>query len=128
VASPEVGEHKDTIRSCFEKIYSIRANKIIHYSGRDPPGGRPPENIISEEMPLYKKLMELVVENRSSVLDQPVENKADYSKTMVKVRIITPMPALMGSDEKEYGPFKADDTVEIPEDLAKLLIDKKVAE
>ena len=128
-ANPQVGEYKDAIKECLEKTYYLRANKIVHYAGRATVQTKPPENILPEEMPLYNKLLEAVFENRATLLDKPVEYvPPQAAKPTVKVRMKLAMPAIIGSDSKEYGPFKEDDVVELPQDSANLLIDRKVAE
>ena len=126
--SPDIGEHGDAVIENLVKIYQLRVNKIIHYAGRATPENRPPENALSEETSLYRKIMDAVSENKANVLDKKVELKVEESKPMLKVRMKQALPAIVGSDSREYGPFRADDVVELPEDSAKLLINKDAAE
>jgi len=129
-ASPQAGEYLTAIRECMEKLFAQRANKIIHYAGRDVMHVKPPENISPEELPLYNGIASAVAEHRTAVLDKSVEPVAEpkASKPTVRVRIKHAMPVIIGSDEKEYGPFKEDDVVELPDDSARLLMDRKAAE
>jgi len=128
-ASPGIGDYAATIRDYTAKIYSLRVNKIVHYAGRAAHDTKPPDNILSEERILYERILAVVVENRAKVLDrkpqmQPVEEK----KPTVKVRIKQAMPAIIGSDSREYGPYKEDDVAELPEDSAEILVARKAAE
>ena len=46
----------------------------------------------------------------------------------VKVKFLEYVPRFIGIDEEEYGPFEKGEIAEIPEDNAKLLIEKGYAE
>lgn len=127
--SPQVGDYKDTILEYLRKIYEQRSNKIIHYAGRAGKDAKPPENIIPDEMQLYNDIMKAVEGNRTSIFEKPVEILAEEVKTpTLKVRMKQPLPAIVGSDMREYGPFKVDDVVELPQESAKMLIERNVAE
>ncbi len=126
-ASPEVGEYEDTVKEYLEKLYYLRANKVIHYAGRAGSSTKPPENALPEEMELYRSVLAAVSENRKSVLDKVVEVE-DVSKPTLKVRMKQALPAIVASNSKEYGPFRVDDVVELPEDSANLLIQRDAAE
>jgi DNA replication initiation complex subunit (GINS family) len=127
-ANPDLGEHSDAVREHLQKIYLQRVNKIIHAAGRATPDGRPPENMMAEERMLYNRIVEAVAENKAAVLDRQVEVVKEKSGGTVKVRMKKALPAIAGSDATEYGPFKADDIAELPEDTARMLIEKDVAE
>jgi len=126
--SQGVGEYAKDVRECLDGIYLQRANKIIHYAGRADSRTKPPDNMSPEEAPLYWRIVEAVAENRLTVLDKPVEHRAETQTPMMKVRLKLALPAIIGSDSKEYGPFKEEDIAELPAESAKLLIERDVAE
>jgi DNA replication initiation complex subunit (GINS family) len=126
--SPDIGEYKDMVAEILEKLYYQRINKIIHYAGRATPETKPPENMVAEEAELYAAIVVAVVENKALVLDKPLEVEEEVRKPTLKVRMKQALPTIVGSDLREYGPFREDDVVELPEDSARLLIERDAAE
>jgi len=127
-ASPEVGEHGNAVKECLEKLYLQRVNKIIHHAGRMSPGAKQPENIHPEELQLYTQITEAVTGNRAAVLEKKIEVVEEQGKPTLKVKMKKALPAIVGSDLKEYGPFREDDVAELPEDNARMLIQRDIAE
>ncbi|MFH1055325.1 MAG: hypothetical protein V1744_04435 [Candidatus Altiarchaeota archaeon] len=125
--SPEVGAYRETVLEHLKKTYYLRANKIIHYAGRAADDTKPPENILLEELPLYERILQAVNDNKALIVDKPPEPEIEKKPT-IRVRMKHALPAIIGSDSKEYGPFKEDDVVELPKDSANLLIEREVAE
>jgi DNA replication initiation complex subunit (GINS family) len=127
-ANPDVGDFRDKVREYLGQVYTLRANKIIHYAGRADLNTKPPENILAEEMTLYLRMVEAVSETRAAILDKKVEHAVEAKKPTVRVRLLQALPAIAGSDNREYGPFKEDDVVELPEDNAAVLMERKIAD
>jgi len=48
--------------------------------------------------------------------------KADQPHNRVAVRFLKPIPAIIGSDMKTYGPFAAEDVGSVPAENAKILV------
>ncbi|MFH0863371.1 MAG: hypothetical protein V1875_10150 [Candidatus Altiarchaeota archaeon] len=126
--NPDVGDFKESISQYLEKTFYIRANKIVHYAGRAAQDTKPPDNILQAEEPLYKDLLDAVARHKAALLDAKSVTVRREARPQVKVRILQALPAIAGSDSKEYGPFREDDVVELPEDSAALLIQRKIAE
>jgi DNA replication initiation complex subunit (GINS family) len=132
---PRVGEFKEKILEEVGKIYRKRMNKIVMSIGNDAirvsgPPGKPIENLMPQELDFYNRIIIAVEENRTAVLESKVEPipPQEEAKAQVKVRIRKAMPAIAGSDGKEYGPFREDDVVELPTDSAELLLSRNIAE
>jgi len=51
----------------------------------------------------------------------------DAKQTMVVLRFVQEIPALVGSDLKTYGPFAAEDIATLPPENARILIKQGVA-
>ncbi|MFC2154839.1 hypothetical protein ACFLRC_05105 [Candidatus Altiarchaeota archaeon] len=66
-----------------------------------------------------------ITETISGVCPPPEEEK---EVVLLKVRFIKPTPSFLGVDMQEYGPYAVDDTPDIPEENARILIDKEVVE
>jgi len=129
-ANPEVGEHSGSILEYLEKIYYQRSNKIIHYAGRATPETKLPDNILPSEIHLYNRILEAVSQTKATVLDSPLPapEPPQTAEPVVKVRIKQALAAIVGTDSKEYGPFRVDDVVELPEETASILLKRQAAE
>ena len=46
----------------------------------------------------------------------------------VQVKVLTEVPAFIGTDMKEYGPFSQNQRVSLPHKVAKLFFDRKLGE
>jgi len=125
---PEAADYRENISQYIREIYCLRANKIIHYAGRASAESKPPDNILQDELMLYDRILECVAENRAYVLERPLEAAAESRVKMVRVRLKKAIPAIVGSDSKEYGPFKEDDVADLPDESAKLLLSRGFAE
>ena len=124
----ELREHKDKIIGLAGEIYERRLRKIVLHAIRSSKE-KPPENVTGQEGALYGRLAVLLAADRADVFLQP---KAEQRKTIdvskIKVRILRPMPSIMASDLKEYGPFNGSEVVEMPEENARILITQGIAE
>jgi DNA replication initiation complex subunit (GINS family) len=125
---PEAGEYKQIIMDYIDKIYSLRSNKIIHYAGRAAPGSKLPDNMLSAEQRLYTRILEAVSDSKAEVMERKPEPQPETKAPTVKVRLKQPLPAIAGTDGKEYGPYKVDDVAELPPDSANILISRNAAE
>ncbi len=126
--APEAAEYVQAITQLLEDIYDTRINKIVHYAGRAREGSRSPENILDTEKDLYTQLLSEVSKNRSNLLAQKPPQTPVVETPKMRVRIITPLPKIVGSDMVEYGPFKAEEVVELPKASAELLISRNAVE
>ncbi len=55
-------------------------------------------------------------------------SKKDKGSHKLLVRAISDVPAFVGADMDEYGPFSRDETVRLPEKVARLLVARKLCE
>jgi DNA replication factor GINS len=53
--------------------------------------------------------------------------KVDQPHNRVAVRFLKPIPAIIGSDMKTYGPFAAEDVASVPAENAKILVKQGLA-
>ncbi|MBD3387541.1 MAG: hypothetical protein GF416_00815 [Candidatus Altiarchaeales archaeon] len=128
IENPETGDYAPMVSDMLEKIYSARVNKLIHHAGRALGDSKSPDNMLPEERKLYDRLLAALSESRASVLEREVQVEVEEEKPTLKVRVKRAMPAIVGSDSVEYGPFREDDVVELPVDSAELLIKQGIAE
>jgi DNA replication initiation complex subunit (GINS family) len=125
---PDAGEYRQVILDYIDKIYSLRSNKVIHYAGRAAVGSKPADNILPAEEKLYNRIIEAISQSKVEVMFRMPEPPPEAKRPMVKVRMKQPLPAIVGTDSMEYGPYKEDDVAELPEDSANILIGRNAAE
>ncbi len=143
-------EHKEPALKLFEKIYYSRVGKITRLVSREGETSIP-KNIVSIEMEMYKEFTAVMSEYTKKILKEKKdkikteektteeicdvvneEKTSEERKTVeeggIVVRIISPIPAIIGSDRGHYGPFKEGDEVRLPAATARILMDRGVAE
>ena len=82
------------------------------------------EKLFQEIYPLaesYKAFLKGMLKGRLSQIE-----RKEKLKQMI-VRFLKPMPAIIGSDMKTYGPFKPEDIATLPPENAKILIKQGAA-
>jgi len=70
--------------------------------------------------------MQIIKNMRENILNKIL--KAYEDKLMVKVMFKQDVDEFVGSDLKTYGPFKANDVAEIPEENFKIFLDMGIVE
>ncbi len=84
------------------------------------------ENMLEHEKEFFNVVVKKLEEN-DKLVDELVKGKAEEKdlKNMV-VRFEEEMPEFFGTD-KNYGPFNKGDIVNIPKEIAKILVEEKKA-
>jgi len=129
----EVGkEHEQHITKFMREIHTKRRNKIMLHALRICDKASPPVNITPKENEFYAAAVDLMQKHSKNTLHLNLEKRPkkleDVQESLVKVRILKPMPSIVGSDLRNYGPFREDQVLELPETNAIILISKQFAE
>lgn len=119
-----VGVEIKNIERLIEDIYSRRERKILNLALIFVRTNIKPENLIDEEKVFFDQLVEAITHRRVEILSSVFEQKPLHKTVVFKEDV----PQFIGSDMKEYGPFRAGEEAGIPEENAKLLIEKGIAE
>jgi len=126
------GEHREYLEKVLVELHERRRNKIVLYALRYLDKSAPPPHANPRELGLFEGVVDVVAENRDAVLARTPEPSPEPQKTppieKLSVRIIKPIPEIVGADSIEYGPFKEDDVAELPKDSARILIERGFAE
>jgi len=88
------------------------------------------DNLIDFESDFVKgvlKLMEKQMEYTNSLFGVK-KKKEDKKAELIKAKVLQSIPAFIGTDMKEYGPYEENDICEIPEDVYEILSTKKIVE
>ena len=137
----EEERHKRGVMKLLRSIYLRRQQKILLHVLRTLEEADPPENITPEEGEIYECVREILQKKYKTLLNELKKSEAEAIKEkklvqelkkegrkVKKVRVLKPIPAFVGVDMKEYGPFAVDDEVELPQANVEILVEKKVVE
>jgi DNA replication factor GINS len=116
-------------RRILTEIARLRSDKLTRKAAS---GEKPPSNSLTvEEERLFDDVCALgenyqvfirgIIEGRSSQATPEREHK------FLAVRFLQDLPAIVGTDMKTYGPFKAEDIATLPLKNAKLLTQRNSA-
>jgi DNA replication factor GINS len=114
----------DSIKRRLRTIFEMRERKIINAALSYVRSGEIPQNMIPEE----KKFFDSVVENIKKFQREREERFEEKKEKKLMVTILSEVPAFVGTNLQNYGPFKRGDITTLPEPNANLLIEKRVAE
>ena len=74
-----------------------------------------------EKIPKEKEIISMQVNSSSSAT-------ATASVSAQRIRILSEIPSFVGTDMKEYGPYKPEQVVELPQKIAQLFVSRKLGE
>ena len=129
-------------------IISIRQRKIVSLALASMfDEAWEPDNLVGWEKELYREVVDTVRRYRDMALSEiglseqssapvPVEEEPreeqvggeDKRLKTVRVKILKPVPEFIGSDFKTYGPYAAGEIVDLPGDVADILLIREFAE
>jgi DNA replication factor GINS len=107
----------------IQTIFEIRERKIVNSALYFIRSGLRPENMTPEESRFFERTVDVVKE-----FIKEREIRSEGKEKLLVVAITGDIPKFVGMDMQTYGPFKKGDVATLPEDNAKLLLDKKLAE
>ena len=119
------------IRRLSDELVERRKKKILDLAMMNSKSLNPqlPKNLLPLEIDLYESVLNSLKSYILPLKKEIIETKALKNENSLKsIKFIHPIPKFMGTDGKVYGPFENEDIAVIPEDIANLLINKKMAE
>jgi len=121
------------LKKIILEIFNTREKKILNKAlVASRTGELETSRMASQETETLKQLM-LVLNRHQQMLDgvfgtKPGKPARQAGSDRVVVSMTQNVPAFMGADMKEYGPFEKDKKATVPEKIASLLISRKLAE
>ena len=125
-------EHRDNLLRIRDELFTLRMSKILRLVAR-PGESNPPSNMTRREKEIYEDIKSII----SNYMDEisgggesckTIEEEKGQKTHKLKIRILRSIPAIIGSDMEHYGPFSENDEVELPEETAKILLEREIAE
>jgi len=121
------------LKKMIEEVFSLREKKVL---GMALIASRTDEfdekNMFLEERKFFRTLLALMKKNREALQEtflvgsQKKEEKKVKKEEIVSVKILSDVPSFIGTDMKEYGPYKKNEVIEIPSKIAKLFVLRKL--
>ena len=114
------------VERLVEDVFNRRERKIFNLALIAARTNIPPENLTEEEREFFDQIVYTVKTRREKILD-PMLTKETTEKTDL-VMFKDEVPAFVGADMKNYGPFNKGDIAKLPEENKKVLLKQGVAE
>ena len=116
------------VKNVLQDVYERREKKIVNIALLSVRGeDTDTKNLTPEENKLLDSLISQLKERRKETFSE-VEKVKKENKERLTVRFLEEFPAFIGVDTKEYGPFSAGETTELPIANAEMLIKKGIIE
>ena len=121
----------ENINLLLRELYEKREGKIVQmalFNSRTGDGLENPGIMLNEEKKLYDDLIKVMAGIRFSSLEKMLEGKKiEHVKNTKFVKFLEEVPKFVGEDMNVYGPFKSEDTGDIPIKAAEILINNNKA-
>ncbi|MEM5853077.1 MAG: hypothetical protein QXG39_00485 [Candidatus Aenigmatarchaeota archaeon] len=114
------------IERLVEDIFNRRERKIVTQAINCARVNLSVENLTKEEEEFFEKVKILIKERREKILRDLLEKTEE--KKILLIIFKEPVPEFVGVDMNTYGPFGKGDIAKIPEENARILIEKGLAE
>ncbi len=113
------------VERVVEDIFNKRERKIVMQAVNHARVGLSVENLTEEEKNFFEKIVAIIKERREKILSELFEKREEGVRLVVFKEAV---PQFVGVDLKTYGPFEKGDIAKLPEENAKLLLEKGLVE
>jgi DNA replication initiation complex subunit (GINS family) len=113
-----------TAKQRFQSIMQLRERKILNFTLSFVRSGAVPENMMPEERELFDSVVKRVKDFHEKRGKAMTGEKSAF-KT---VAFLQELPQFVGIDMGYYGPYRQGDIATVPEDNARVLVEKGAAE
>ncbi len=120
------------LKKIIEQIFSLREKKLLNKALiASRTGELENGQMASQERETLKQLLRVLNTHQrflDGILNNASAKAAKEEKKAVAIKVLRSVPAFVGSDMQEYGPFEKDNVVRVPPKISSLLIARKLAE
>jgi len=134
-AKAELGDSKqmENVTKIIRELYEKRERKVLMLALNKARAGSdlaPMDRFLPSEKKLYEAVAKESKIQRDSFFSQIKSGKVEVKKHAdeVKVRFLAPMPQFLGRNLQKFGPFSENEIVQLPPDIAEILVSKGRAE
>jgi len=125
----------NNLKKLLEEFFSIRQKKLLNAALVSLHTGEfSEERLALQERELYRHVLS-ALQKHQSLFDGIFANEVSEARArekqdlnFVQVKMTKAVPSFMGTNMKEYGPFRQEQNASLPYKVAKLLISKGMAE
>jgi DNA replication factor GINS len=114
------------IERLVEDIFNRRERKVLNQVIASARTDMSPENLTEEEEVFFNVLLNALKDRRDSMLKKMLEEVEEEFASLIVFK--EDAPQFVGSDMKNYGPFKKGDIAKLPEENMRVLIERGIAE
>ena len=120
------------LKKMVEEIFSLRTKKLLGsalVASRTNDANE--DHMAMQEKKVFREILGLLERHNKlldSVFSAKKEGEAERDLNTLSVEILSDIPEFVGTDMKEYGPFKKGAVVRLPSRIARLLSTQKLAE
>lgn len=124
------------LKKMVEEIFVLRERKILNAALIASRSGEsqsmqlatPEKKVFDAVLLVLEKQHTVLVDMFSSHGSGKKDSKSSRALDDTQVKILSEVPAFIGTDMKEYGPFSQNQRVSLPNKVAKLFFDRKLGE
>ena len=120
------------LKKMVQEIFALREKKLLNralVSSRT--GDLSMRKVSAEEKQAFRELLKIIALHRKSlpeIFDGDTLKISDIAADSDSLfRIMKDVPAFVGTDMKEYGPFSKGEVIPLPQKIAELLLSRKLA-
>lgn len=123
------------IYKIIDELYNRRETKIVNLAMMKS-DSIPQFPLSKEELNLFKKLKNILVENKKEILGnlhqikKQTENHEisnNIKEKTISIRLNSDVPKFLGKEMQVYGPYSKNQIIELPEKIAEILIKQNLA-
>ncbi|QQG39986.1 MAG: DNA replication complex GINS family protein [Candidatus Aenigmatarchaeota archaeon] len=115
-------------KTCFDVVVSelerVRKASLERIRGAHTQAAPPQSAAPVQEPPIEKTFSSTAAETKKEVRPEPPVQTAN---PYLRVRMLSELERFLGTDGKVYGPVAPGDVVDVPSEIANLLLEKKLA-
>ena len=109
-----------------EDIFNRRERKVFNLALIAARTNIPPENLTEEERAFFDQTLAAIKNRRDAILSDMLMKKPEEKTGLIVFK--EDVPAFVGADMKNYGPFKTGDIAKLPDENKEILLKQGTAE
>ena len=134
--SEDTARNFTNLKRIVEELFSLREKKLLN---KALVASRTKEvsdtHMALQEKEMFQSLLKLINKHNNLLLEafngsreSKLAKKGTKKLEQLSIKVKSNVPSFVGTDMKEYGPFKKGQVVSLPYKVAKLFMDRKLGE